>query len=157
MTGSVASVGLPPSDCGVDVEGVDFDPSADAASALGRDQGRAAAEKGIQNNPASIGAIEQYVDDELDRLYGRVQRELISLDSVTRERIGARIVPDVAAIAAVLAELDIVSMPPAAVFENENQCVLAPIEGAHAGAVLGPHADVFQFSISLAASREDLT
>jgi hypothetical protein len=55
-----------------------------------------------------------------------------------------------------MAELDIVAVPVAAVFEDEHQLVLAAIERAHPGIVLDPDAEVFQLAIGVAAGGQQL-
>src|SRR5438128_1230485 len=45
------------------------------------------------------------------------------------------------------AELNIVVMPRPASLEDENELVLAAIEGAHAGIVFGPDAQVLQLGV----------
>ncbi len=55
-----------------------------------------------------------------------------------------------------MAELDIVAVPVAAMFENEDKLVLTAVERAHPGIVLDPDADVFQLAISVAAGSKQL-
>jgi hypothetical protein len=55
-----------------------------------------------------------------------------------------------------LAELDIVAVPLAAVFEDEDQLVLAAIERPHPGVVLDPDAEVFELAIGVAAGGQQL-
>ena len=64
--------------------------------------------------------------------------------------------PDIAAVAAELAELDIVSMSVAAVLEDKDELVLAAIERSHPSIVLDPDAEVFQLAIRIAAGGQQL-
>src|SRR5262249_11033892 len=66
------------------------------------------------------------------------------------------IMPDIAAVAAELAELDIVAMSVVAVFKDKDEFVLTAVERAHSGIVLDPDAEVFQLAISVAASGQQL-
>ena len=86
-----------------------------------------------------------------------MQRELISLYSVTRERIGARIVPDVAAIASVFSKLHVVAMRFATILEHKNQLVLTAIQRAHSSVVLGPDAQVLEFRVDFPSRGKQLT
>ncbi len=156
VTGTFAGKGLPAAHDCIDVERIKFEPVAPPPHALRCDYRRAAAEECIKHHLAARCAVHDGVGHQRDRLHCWMQREQVALFSVARKRIHSWVVPDVAAVAAILAELDIVSMPLPAIFKNKDQLVLAAIKGAHAGAVLGPYADVFQFPISLAASRQHL-
>ena len=64
--------------------------------------------------------------------------------------------PDIAAVAAELSELDVVAMPLAAMFEDEDELVLAPIKRAHPGIVLDPDAEIFQLAIDAAAGGQQV-
>src|SRR5207244_7998608 len=57
MTGALAGQGLPPADRGVDIAGVQFEPATVPPRALRGDQDRAAAEKGVEHDPAAAGAV----------------------------------------------------------------------------------------------------
>jgi len=64
-------------------------------------------------------------------LHGRVQRQQIALLAAAGKGVSSGVMPDVAAVAAELAKLDIVAMSIAAVFEHKDEFVLAAIERAH--------------------------
>ena len=64
--------------------------------------------------------------------------------------------PDVAAVAAELAELYVIAVWALALLEHENQLVLASVERPHAGIVLSPDTEVFQLVVDMTASRENL-
>ena len=59
--------------------------------------------------------------------------------------------PDIAAIAAKLTELDVVAMRCGALLEDKDELVLAAIERAHPCIVLGPDAEVLELAIGLSA------
>jgi hypothetical protein len=64
--------------------------------------------------------------------------------------------PNIAAVTAELAELDIVAVPVTAVFEDEDQLVLAAVERAHPGIVLDPDAEIFRLAIDAAAGGQQV-
>src|SRR5689334_25166270 len=85
-----------------------------------------------------------------------MQRRQIALLAVAGKGVGPGVLPDIAAVAPKLAELDIVAVPVAAVFENEDKLVLAAVERAHPGIVLDPDAEVFQLAIDAAAGDQQV-
>ena len=64
--------------------------------------------------------------------------------------------PHIAAVAPKPAELDIIAVPPAALFENQHELMLAAIERAHAGIVLDPDTQILEFVVDLLNSGEQL-
>jgi hypothetical protein len=54
-----------------------------------------------------------------------------------------------------LSQLNIVSVSPAAGLEYEHELMLASVETSHAGIVLDPHANVFQFRIGRPAGGDE--
>src|ERR1700746_1555366 len=116
MTRAAAGQRLPATDNRIDVESIELQPVATAAGALGGDQGRAAAEKGVEHDVAAGRAVEDRVGNHCYGLHGWVQRQEIALLAATGEGVGSRVMPDIAAVAPVLAELDIVAVPVAAMF-----------------------------------------
>src|ERR1700732_4751270 len=64
--------------------------------------------------------------------------------------------PDIAAVAAELAELDVVAVRSAALLEDKDELVLAAIERAHAGIVLDPDAEVLQFTVGFGTGGQQL-
>src|SRR6202047_3914674 len=72
------------------------------------------------------------------------------------ERVDPGVIPHIAAVATVAAELDMVLMRVPAMLEQEHELVLAAVERAHAGIVLGPDAQVLQFGIGALAGGEQL-
>jgi hypothetical protein len=100
------------------------------------------------------GAVEDRVRHHRHRLHRRVQRQQIALRCRAGEGVGPGIAPDIAAVAAELAELDVVAVRPAALFEDEDELVLAAVERAHAGVVLDPNADIFELAIGFSAGGQ---
>src|SRR5215472_13438209 len=148
MAGASAGQDLPAADDRVDRAGVEFQPKAAPTSALGGDQARAAAEKGIEHNVAVGRAVEDRVGDHRHRLHARVQRRQIAVLVATGEGTGPRVVPNIAAVAAAA---DSVAVPVAAVLENEDQLVLAAVKRARASDVLDPNAEVLGLAIGAMA------
>src|SRR5215470_2611855 len=121
MTGIVAGQRLPAADGRIDIGGVEFDTAAAPAGALGRDQRRAAAEKGVEHNLAAGRAVEDRIGDHRHRLDGRMQRQEITLLAAAGERVGSGIIPNIAAVAPKLAELDIVAVRRATLFKHKDE------------------------------------
>src|SRR5262249_45129895 len=121
MTGTAAGQRLPAVDGRIDITRIELEPAAAPAGALGRDHRRAAAEKGVEHNLAAGRAVEDRVGDHRHRLDGRMQRQEIALLAASGERVGPGIVPDVAAVAPKLAELDIVAVRPATLFKHKDE------------------------------------
>ena len=156
MYGRLARERLPASDDGINVFGVEFQAIAGSAHTLGCDKRRSAAGEWIENDVSTRGAINDCVSNHGYRLNRRMQGEKVSFVGRTGKRVGTRVLPDVAATTAELPELHVIAMRTLALLKNENQLMLAAIEGAHAGVVLGPYAKVLQLLIDPAAGCEQL-
>jgi hypothetical protein len=72
-----------------------------------------------------------------------MERQEIALLAAAGEGVGSGIAPHIAAISAILAELDVVAVPAAAVLEHKHKLVLAAVERAHPAIVLDPDTEVF--------------
>ena len=70
--------------------------------------------------------------------------------------VDAGVIPDVRAIAPMLAQLEIIDVPSAAVLPHEDQFVLAAIEAAHASVGLVPNTEVLELAVDRAAGGEHL-
>ena len=105
--------GEPPDDH-VAISRIELDAVAAPSGLLGGDQRGAAAGEGVEHDATALRAVENRIGDQLDRLYGGVEREFRI--AILAETIDARIRPDIGPIAAVFAELDIVDMRPRAGF-----------------------------------------
>src|SRR5271156_3849858 len=156
MASASAGQRLPPADGRIDISGIELQPVAAAAGALGGEHRRAAPEKGVEHDITAGRAVEDRVGDHCYGLHGWVQRQEIALLAATGEGVGSRVMPDIAAVAPVLAELDIVAVPVAAVLKDKNKLVLAAVERAHPGIVLDPDAEVFQLAIGFATGSQQL-
>ena len=66
------------------------------------------------------------------------------------------IAPNVATIAPEAAQFDVIDVPCSAVFEDADQLVLRSIKAAHAGVVLSPDTDVFEFSVVFLSDVEQI-
>ena len=153
MTGVIASKRLPATDDCVDVKWIYLEPVTAAPGALCRDDCRAAAEKSIQHDIPSRSAIHYRVCNQGDGFHRWMEREQIALVARSGKGIRAGIIPDVAPVAAVLPELNVVAMRPVTLLEYEHQLVLAAIERSHAGVVFDPDAEILYFGIDLPAGR----
>src|SRR5947208_15308888 len=128
VDGAVSGEALPAADRGVDIQRIEVPAATDPAEALSSQQCRTAAEKGIEDKIAARRTIEDRIRDQRDRFYGRVKGGEASLFALSPEVVEAWVVPDIASIPAMPAELDIVPVRRAAVLEHEDQLVLAPVQ-----------------------------
>src|ERR1700730_11830910 len=136
--------------------GVELQPVAPRAGALGGDQCRAAAEEGIEQNIAASRAVEDRIGDHRHRFDRWMERQEIALLAAAGEGVGPGVTPDIAAISAVLAEPDVVAVRAASLFEYKHKLVLAAVERAHPAIVLDPNTEVFQLAVGLSSSRQQL-
>src|SRR5689334_6390170 len=83
-----------------------------------------------------------------------MQAQQVALLAMPTKSIHAWIVPNIGAIAAMSPEFDIVARRANATLIDEDQFVSAPVEGAQAGLVLHPNADVLQLSVDLLSRLE---
>src|ERR1700692_4206427 len=100
MAGLVARVRLPASHDCIDVQRVEFQPVAAPAYALGRDHGRATTKESVKHDLATRAAVQNGVGDQSDRLDRGMDPEQVTF---VTGGAGARIGPNVSAIAPVLA------------------------------------------------------
>ena len=80
-----------------------------------------------------------------DRLDGRMKSKLFHPTGL--EGVDPAILPDIGAVAAMLAELKAVDMRSRAILEGEDQFMPGAIEGPHAAIVLGPDNKILEFGI----------
>lgn len=111
---------LPTLDRGIDIERIDLEAIAAPAGLLGGENRRAAAAKGIENDVVTLGRIQDRVRHHGDRFDRGMQVKSAS-PSFAWKAIGAGVVPDICAIAAEAAELDIVAVALFAVPEHEHK------------------------------------
>src|SRR6516225_6641140 len=62
--------------------------------------------------------------------------------------------PDIAAVATKLTELDVVAMRGGALLEDKDELVLAAVERAHSGIVFDPDTQILELAIGLAAGGQ---
>ena len=115
--------------------------------------GRAAAEEWVEDEVAASRAIQEGIGDQGDRLYRWVDRGKLPFLVLSPEIVGTRVMPDIAAVAAMLTQFDVIPVRCPAVFEDEDQFVLAPVQRAHAGVVLDPDAQVFVLGVDSERGR----
>src|SRR5258706_1194796 len=112
----------------VDIGRVDFQGAGLAASSLRRNQDCAAAAERVEDEVAPSGAVPECLGDKANRLDRRVHLQLVH--SLRAKRIDPGIVPDVGAVAPVLAQLEIIEVRSRSCFPDEDKLVLGPIETA---------------------------
>src|SRR5262249_27761079 len=88
-----------------------------------------------------------------DRLYSWMEFEE-AFAILARERVCARISPDIGSVATIFSELDIVAMGCFAVLEHKDELVLRAIERSHAGVRLSPDTEILEFAIGCSARGE---
>src|SRR5438477_2268432 len=101
-----------------------------------------------------MGTILDRINHQGDRLDGWMHRKLF--EPPLTHGADARIVPDIRASTAVLAQLEVIDVRRSSVLPYENQFVLAAIESAHPGIALVPHAEVLELAIDCPAGGEHL-
>ncbi len=117
MNSIIAGLCLPASDDGVDVERIDLEAIAAPANALRGHQRAAAPHKRIEDEITAGGAVEDRIGNKFDGLHRRMQRQQVAFLGAASQRVGARVVPDIAAVATEAAELHVVTMGRVAIFE----------------------------------------
>ena len=71
--------------------------------------------------------------------------------AISAEAVHASVAPDIGAVAAVLAEFNIVDVRFGSRLEDEHEFMLRTIERSHAAIGLGPDTDIFQLMTGLPA------
>ena len=85
-----------------------------------------------------------------------MQRQRVALLTAAGKGVDSRIPPDITAVTAELAQLDVVAVRAMPLFENKDKLVLAAVERAHSGIVLDPDAEILQLTIGLSAGGQQL-
>ncbi len=86
-------------------------------------------QKCIQNDIATPCDVQYRIFQHFNRLYRWVHFDVIL---VSAKRIYARILPNICAIATVLAQMDIIDVRLLAIFEDKAEFMLTAIQTAHA-------------------------
>jgi hypothetical protein len=115
----IASQPLPPADGQIDIEGIELHPAGEAPDPLAGDQRRAGAGEGIEDEVAAGRGVKDR--DKRHRLWRRVLGGEIALLALPAEPALAWVGPDIGAVAAVLAQLDVVAVRRVARLEHEHQ------------------------------------
>ena len=97
-------------------------------------------------------AVANGVGNQRHRLDRGMHRQLFRAPRL--QAVEAGIIPDIGAIAAMAAELDIIDVRRRAVFEDRNQLVLGAVEAAHAAIVLAPDTEILEFAIDFTAGAQ---
>src|SRR6202035_3937229 len=104
MDGGFSGELLPTTDGGIHVVRVEFDRASQAASLLCRQQRGAAAAEGIEHKAAAGRTVLQGIDNERQRLDGRMHAKLVHATRL--EGVDTRIIPDVGSVTAALAQAE---------------------------------------------------
>src|ERR1700756_2235572 len=75
MPRGLARIGLPAADYCIDIKRIELDAVAGASGALGGNERRAAAEKGIEHERATVRAVEDRIGNEGDGFDRRMQTQ----------------------------------------------------------------------------------
>src|ERR1700747_3247039 len=110
MVSLLAGQRLPTANGRIDIDWVEFQGAAAPAGALGGDNRRAAAEKGVEYDVAARRAVEDRIGDHRHRLHRRVQCQEIAFRTAAGEGVNTRVLPDIAAVAAKLAKLNVIAV-----------------------------------------------
>ncbi len=124
----------------IDVEWIEFDATADAASPVCGDEGRTGTEERVKDDVIAFGDVEDGVLEHGGRLDGRMVLETAAC--VGAERRGAGIGPEVRAPAAAFAEFDVVDVRRGPLLEQRQKLMLRAIEAAHASVGLRPDNEI---------------
>src|SRR5262249_36141014 len=98
---------LPAPNGDVDQSRIDLDQPGSAIGSLGRDETRTGAAERIEDDPLPIRTVPDRIGHQGDRLDRRIRGKLASR---AHESILTRVIPDIASVAAVLAESDMVDV-----------------------------------------------
>jgi len=154
MHGLLSGQFLPPPHGLVAIDRIEFNQVCLPLRPLACDEGSAAPAKAVDNEIATARTVPNGIGYKCDWFYGRVHAEFI--ESLGPKRVRSGIGPNVAAIAAMPAKLDVVQVPSATVLPGKNQLVLAPVKGAHPGVGLRPNNEILKFAINPPTGGEHL-
>jgi len=115
-----SAVCLPPTDCRIDVERIDIDAATATADTFTGDQCGAATQERVENRLAAARAVQDRIGYKRQWLHRRANSEKVTLLRRPPEVVGAPVIPDVAAVAAILAKLHVVAMAYCAVQDAAN-------------------------------------
>src|SRR5437868_4782315 len=108
MDGDFSGQVLPAADRRIDIERVDFDQPGAPASSLRRNQCRPGAAERIKDDVILVGAVANRIGNQSDRL-DRWMKRKFSLCGVG-PYVLTRVIPNICAVPAESAELDVVDM-----------------------------------------------
>src|SRR5215211_60287 len=131
VDGVAAGKGFPAADCDINIVGLDLEPEAASADALGRHDGRAGAAEGVQHDIPARRAILHGVGHKRDWLGCWMGPQLVHAPGP--KAVHAGIAPDIRPVAASGSEFHIVEVRGVADPEDPDEFVLAAIEGSLSG------------------------
>src|SRR5262249_29682561 len=136
------------------VDRVELDQARLPVGPFAGDKSCAAAAKAVEDEITAAGAVPDGVGYERERLDRWVHGKLI--EPICAEHIRPGIGPDIAAVTAMLSELDIVNVLAAAVLPDKDQFVLAAVERAHAAIGFSPNDKVLELPVDAPAGGQHL-
>src|SRR5258708_12911398 len=99
---------------------------------------RSAAPKAAEHGSLPFRAVENRIGNQCGWFDRRMHRQVIH--PAGAHRIDTGVVPNVGAVAAMTAKLDIINVSARAIFENENQFMLPAVQRSHPSVLLVPPA-----------------
>ena len=119
---------------------IQFDAISASAGLLSGEQGSPATGESVQNDAVPFRTVENRIANKGQRLWCRMAGECGI--SIPAETAHAGVFPDIGSAPAKATEFDVVDVLSAAVFVDEYELVGRSVQGAHAGVVFRPNADV---------------
>src|SRR6185437_3139879 len=144
---------LPPTDRQVHIARLNLERVADPAYPLCGKQRRTRPQEGVEHNLTARGAVQKRVCHERNRFDCGVHGEDILLAPHPRESVRSRIVPDIGAITAEAAKLNVVAVYGFTVPIHEDQLVSRFVKRPHTTYTLGPHTHVQKLAIHRSTCR----
>ena len=124
---------------------IQFDAISASAGLLSGEQGSPATGESVQNDAVPFRTVENRIANKGQRLWCRMAGECGIL--IPAETAHAGVFPDIGSAPAKATEFDVVDVLSAAVFVDEYELVGRSVQGAHAGVVFRPNADVLEFGV----------
>ena len=118
---------LPASNGDIDVPWRDLEPREEPVGLLAGNERGAAAEKRVEDELSSLGAIENRILDQANWFDGRMERKRFAALGISFSGINGAdrgVAPDIASRSTVLAKLEVISMSLMAVLEHEDEFML---------------------------------
>src|SRR5262249_35672469 len=138
----------------VDVSRIDVEATKAASNPFGSNERRPRAEEEVEDEVAAARYVLDRIGNQRAGLDRRMQIQTRA--AATLECIDGGIIPDVGAIASVLAQLNRVKMRHVTDPEHKDKLMLRAIERSHSRIGLVPNADVQKLAVDRLASGRDV-